>query len=242
MKPSFAFTSWPYVAFALLVGIVFLRYLFMRGKIDQIDARISKAWEIFGGGIFWRFSVFLLVAAHLVGFIFAEKIAVLNSNIGALYLIEGVGFGLGVIALLSGLRLVWKQLGQTSGSFMGEAMDTMLLAVLLVGVVSGLLMAAIYRWGSSWGVAILVPYIFTILRGKPNSVFVAEMPFLVQLHVFSFFVALAVLPFTRLGPVLVLAFHRCVNLVGKPVLAGANVMEGWLRRHNPGAWIWPEED
>ena len=70
----------------------------------------------------------------------------------------------------------------------------------------------------------------------------AQMPFLVQLHVFSSFAALAVLPFTRLSPFLVLALHRVLALGGRPVAATFDVIEAWLRKQNLAARIWPEED
>ena len=97
-------------------------------------------------------------------------------------------------------------------------------------------------WGSAWGASILFPYLLTVLRGQPTVSLASQMPFLVQLHVFSAFAGLAVLPFTRLSPFLVLALHRVLALGGRPVAAGFDAMESWLRKQNLAARIWPEED
>src|SRR5207249_6521301 len=145
---------------------------------------IAAAWELFGGGRLWRFSLTLLVAGHFAGLLFPKVVLWWNQSPFRLYLLEGFAFALGLLALLGWIKLLWKHLAQSTGSFLSEVADTVFLALLLVGLLSGSLTALIYRWGSSWGVATLTPYILTVLRGKPLLGFAAEMPFQVQLHVF----------------------------------------------------------
>jgi nitrate reductase gamma subunit len=115
-----------------------------------------------------------------------------------------------------------------------------------VTLLSGLLTAIRYRWGSSWGVSTLTPYGLSLLRGKPAVALVAGMPFLVQVHVFSGFVALAALPFTRVCPLLIVVIRRGFSLAAKPISAvtawARRMLEMALRKHHPAAWIWPEED
>jgi nitrate reductase gamma subunit len=111
-----------------------------------------------------------------------------------------------------------------------------------VGVLSGLLLAVLYRWGSSWGAMILTPYTASLLRGKPAANFILQMPFLVRLHVFSLFAAVAIVPATRLGTAIVGALQAILTGFGKPISAGGRAAEAWLRKHNPAPWFWPEED
>ena len=242
MKPSLLFESAPYIAVTVLAGVLAIRYLLSRRRILDLSSRISEGWKVFGGSKLWRLSLTLLLLGHLAGLLFPTGIMFWNSVPIRLYLLEGFAFIVGVLALLCWARLVWNYLEISTGPFLSEVMDTVFLALLFTGMVSGTLMAAIYRWGSSWGTAILTPYILTVFRGSPITEFAAEMPFLVQLHVFSFFAALAVVPFTRLGTALVLALQRALGFFGKPILALAEAMEAWLSRHNPAGWIWPEED
>jgi nitrate reductase gamma subunit len=242
MKPNTLFAVWPYVAFALLAVIVVLRYLMVRKHMDVMKFRIPEAKEVFRGGKLWRWGLALLLAGHLVGFLFPKLVLRVDASGAGLLLVEGTFFVLGATALAGWASLMWRHLGRAGGSFFSEIADTILLALIGVGLLSGVLMAIFYRWGSAWGVSILGPYILTVLRGQPTVAFAAQMPFLVQLHVFSTFAGLAVLPFTRLSPFMVLALHRVLALGGRPVAAGFDAMEAWLRRQNLAARIWPEED
>jgi nitrate reductase gamma subunit len=148
----------------------------------------------------------------------------------------------GLAAFTGWVALMWRNLKRHGGSVLAELSDTVLLALLFVGVVSGLLLAVLYRWGSSWGAMTLSPYVASVLRGKPASNFVVQMPFLVRLHVFSLFAAVAVTPLTRLGTVLAGVLQRIFILAGKPVSAAGRATEALFRKLNPAAWIWPEED
>ena len=90
------------------------------------------------------------------------------------------------------------------------------LSLIFIGIISGLLMAGLYRWGSSWGAITLTPYVTSLLRLKPATQFAEQMPFLIRIHLFSTFAALAVLPLTRLAAIPVVALHFCLGLVGRP--------------------------
>lgn len=125
---------------------------------------------------------------------------------------------------------------------MRDAGDMALLGLLLVATFSGVLTAVFYRWGSSWGSTTLAPYFLSLLRGSSAIRLAAQMPFLVQLHVFSFFAALAVLPFSRMAPVLVFGMHRVLQLLGRPIAGVFDGLEVRVRRLNLASRVWPEED
>jgi nitrate reductase gamma subunit len=242
VKPNTLFAVWPYVAFALLAGIVLLRYLAVRKRIDVMKFRLTETKEVFHGSGSWRWGLWLLLAGHLVGFLFPKLILRIDTSAAGLILIEGSFFALAVITLIGWATLMWRHLGRAGGSFFSETADTIFLGLTGVGLLSGLLMAILYRWGSAWGASILFPYVLTVLKGQPAVALASQMPFVVQLHVFSAFAALAVLPFTRLSPFLVLALHRVLALGGRPVAAAFDALEAWLRKQNLAARIWPEED
>jgi len=68
--------------------------------------------------------------------------------------------------------------------------------------VSGLAIAVVYRWASTWSAATLTPYVLSIPAGAPRKEYVEALPFLVQLHVFTAPAALAAAPFTTTAGVL----------------------------------------
>jgi nitrate reductase gamma subunit len=245
MKTSFLFQVWPYAALALFATGIFIRGGFARRQANEQPSDLAEAWDLFGGRLL-PFSLLMLFVGHLAGLLFPHKILLWNSASSRLYALEGLAFAIGLAALAGWAGLMWRQLGRSGGSILGQVVDAIFISLLFVTLMSGLLTAIRYRWGSSWGVLILTPYGLSLLRGKPAVALAAEMPFLVQVHVFSGFVALATLPFTRVAPILIVAISGGLGVIARPISA----MTGWarrmletvLRRYRPELWIWPEED
>jgi nitrate reductase gamma subunit len=242
MRLNFLFAAWPYIAVLLLVIGIGVRYLLERRNMDAVAAEMSEAWAFISGIRWLRASVLLLFLAHLAGLLFPRGLLLWNSSPVRLYLLEGFAFAIGVVALASGASLLWRHLGHSHRSAVTELSDTVFLALFFVGIISGLLIAALYRWGSSWGAMTLAPYVVSLALGRPAAALAVQMPFLVRLHVFSAFAVLAVLPLTRVAAVIVFALHRSFVFIGRPISAVVRAGEAWLRKHNPAPWLWPEED
>jgi nitrate reductase gamma subunit len=217
MRLNFLFAAWPYIAVSLLVVGLGVRYLLDRRNMDAVTAEMSEAWALVGGTKWWRASVLLLFLAHLAGLLFPRGLLLWNGNPVRLYLLEGIAFALGVVALASGASLLWRHLGHSSRSAVTELSDTVFLTLLFVGIISGLLVAALYRWGSSWGAMTLSPYVVSLAWGRPAAGLAVQMPFLVRLHVFSAFAVLAVLPLTRAAAFMVFALYRSFVFIGRPI-------------------------
>jgi len=246
MKMSFLFQVWPYAALALFVIGIAIRYALARKQTGGHALDLVEARDLFGGRRILFFSLVMLFLGHLGGLLFPHKILLWNSVPSRLYALEGLAFVIGLAALAAWAGLMWRQLGRSRGSILRQVGDAVFLSLLFVTLLSGLLTAVRYRWGSSWGVLTLTPYGLSLLRGKPAVALVAGLPFLVQIHVFSGFVALAMLPFTRVAPILVVAIRRGGRFIAGPGSAvtrwARHRLELGLRKHHPATWIWPEED
>jgi hypothetical protein len=68
------------------------------------------------------------------------------------------------------------------------------------------------------------------------------MPFLVRLHVFSWFAMIAVVPFTSFAMTLVSAGDRVVLIASHPIAAMGRAGHRALAKLSPARWLWPEED
>lgn len=242
MRVNFLFSVWPYMAFSLLAVGLAVRYLLERNSMDAVRTEMAEAWSVFSGGNVWRAGVVLLLAVHAAVLLLPQSVLAWNRDPVRLYLFEAVALVAGLAALVGWLKLTWQQISHGNRSVLTELSDTVFLALLLLAITSGVLMAALYRWGSSWGALVLTPYAGSILRGRPAPGLATQMPFFVRLHVFSAFTMLAILPLTRLAAFFVFALHSILALVGRPVSAAVHATERWLRRHNPAPWLWPEED
>jgi nitrate reductase gamma subunit len=236
------FSASPYIAISLLAIGIFVRYLLERKHMETVRQEMAEARALFAGSRIWKIAVLLLAIAHAALFFFPRAVLLWNGSPGRLYLLEALLF-FAAGATAAGLaKVVWRHLGRGSRSAIAELSDSVFLALLLMGVLSGIFMAIFHRWGSSWGAMVLTPYVASLARLEPNAALAAQMPFLVRLHVFSTFAALAVLPLTRLAAVLVFVLHGALSMLRRPVSATGRAAEAWLRRHNPAAWLWPEED
>jgi nitrate reductase gamma subunit len=239
---NFLFSVWPYMSFSLLAVGMAVRYLLEQKRMDAVKTEMAEAWSVFGGANVWRAGVALLLVVHAAILLLPQFVLAWDRYPVRLYLLEGIAFIAGLAALAGWAKLTWRQVSHGNRSVITELSDTVFLALLLVAIASGVLMAALYRWGSSWGALVLTPYVASILRGRPAPGLAMQMPFLVRLHVFSAFAMLVVLPLTRLAAFFVFALHSTLALMGRPVSAAIHAAERWLRRHNPAPWLWPEED
>jgi nitrate reductase gamma subunit len=242
MNRNLLFSAWPYIGAALFATGIAVRFALERKNATAVKEEMSEAWAVFRGSWWWRVSVIALLLVHAGALLFPQTLLAWNRRPERLYVLEAFALTAALAALAGGATLLWRHLGRSNRSPITELSDTVFIALLLVAICSGFLMAVLYRWASSWGALILTPYIVSLLHAKPAGELAAQMPFMVRLHVFSTFAAIAVLPLTRLAAFLVFAIDAGLGLLARPVSATGRAAGEWLRRHNPAPWLWPEED
>jgi nitrate reductase gamma subunit len=125
---------------------------------------------------------------------------------------------------------------------LSEIADCIFLSLLCTAIVSGLVTAIAYRWGSSWAASTLTPYVTSLARGTPQMPLIVEMPFLVRLHVASWFAVIALVPFTSAAMIVVALLDRGVMWINRPIHAIARGGRRAMARLSPARWLWPEED
>lgn len=242
MKTDFLFAIFPYIAFGLLAAGTAVRYLLLRKQPEVISAETADAKAVFAGTRLWQISLVFLLAGHAIALLMPRALLQWNTSSTRLYLLEGAAFVIGCAALAGWLIVLWRNLQRHGGSTLTELSDMVLLALVFLGIFSGLLMAVLYRWGSTWGAITLSPYFISVLKGRPAARLISQMPFVVRLHIFSLLAAMAVLPATRLGTVPAAALREILGLAGKLASAVGRVVEARLKKHSPAPWLWPEED
>lgn len=247
------FLIFPYAALLVFVIGLGIRHALARRQPDQLAPAAADAWRLFRGSLAWRIALAATVVAHLAVLVIPGSVLAWNREPLRLYLLEGTGFVLGVIALGGIAQIMWRHVGRGLGASnpsapieglarLPEVADYALLSLCCVAIVSGLASAVLYRWGSSWAIGTLVPYLGSLARGAPASELVEQMPFLVRLHVFTWFAMLALVPFTSVALILVAAGDRVLLAVARPISALGGVGRRALARLSPARWLWPEED
>ena len=135
-----------------------------------------------------------IAVEHLLLLIAPQPVLRWNADVRRLIVLETVGVAAGCACAAAALVALSRQL-------LSEASDsksiarTLNLSVASVVMVSGVTIALVYRWASSWSVVTLTPYVLSLSTAQPRVDLVASTPFLVRLHVLGAFASLALLPF-----------------------------------------------
>ena len=239
------FLAFPYIALLLFIVGLGIRHMMLRRRMDAIRPDASAAWRRFSGSALWRIGIAVTVILRLVTIVAPGATLSWNSVPLRLYLLEGTGFLFGALALVGWVQLMRRYIGRDndpSRTSASELADGVLLSAFGLAIVSGLVIATTYRWSSSWGAATVSPYIASLFSGDPATELVEQLPFLVRIHVLSWFAVIAFIPVTSAALFIVSAAHRSLLVIGRPFEAAARSGRQALAKLSPARWLWPEED
>jgi nitrate reductase gamma subunit len=251
LESTLLFLAFPYIAVLVLILGLGVRYAMVRRRSDgpghdaSAASEARAAWQLFSGRGAWRTGLLVTVILHLLGLVIPRAILLWNAVPVRLYMLEASGFLLGALALVGWIQIMRRYLGRSAGTSRAgasEIADGILLSLLGLAMLSGLVIAVMYRWGSSWAVGTVTPYMQSLVRGAPATELVAQLPFLVRLHILSWFAMIAVVPFGSFALVLVALAHRGLLVIARPFEAGAQAGRRAAARLSPARWLWPEED
>ncbi|HET9621111.1 MAG TPA: respiratory nitrate reductase subunit gamma [Kofleriaceae bacterium] len=237
------FASFPYAALIILLVGLAIRYAVGRRNPEAMAAQAKSAWRALTDSRLWQIGLAVTIILHIVSLVAPNAVLGWDRSSGRLYLLEGVGMLLGIVALVGWVQVMIRHVNRAvaSGS-LTEITDCIFLSVLCMAVVSGLLTAFVYRWGSAWGEQTLAPYMSSLAGGKPLTALVQQMPFLVRLHVFTWFIVIALVPFTSVSNLIIPAVDRVLTALSKPVGAAGAAGRRTAKKLSPAHLIWPEED
>jgi len=215
----FLFVVLPYAAVGqLLPALLFRRrpqgaLLYAVGS-TELTAERSAFWTRPG----WIGAIVLL-ALHLVPFLFARGWSALIADQNRLVVVELIGL-VGGLLFLFGVGLILKvRLFDGRLSPLKTSIEVGALAALCGSAVAGLFTAVTLRWGSAWYTHVIGPYLWSLARLQPDVAPLAALGFWPRAHVALAFVAMALVPFTTLpnqlrAPVLALFRRRPHAAVG----------------------------
>ncbi len=188
----------PYVALAIaIVGLVW-RYKTNQFSYSSVSSQFLENRQLFWGSVPWHYGIIIILLGHLIGVLFPSGIMAFNGVPVRLYILEGTGLALGLLALVGLLVLLFRRGSNPRIRAVTSSMDLVLLLLLLVTIVTGIGTAIFYRWGSGWYVQTATPYLRSLFTFSLKIEYMASLPLLVKIHAVNAFVILAVFPFTRL--------------------------------------------
>jgi nitrate reductase gamma subunit len=192
------FLVFPYITIILFIIATVYRLVYQPFSVSSLSSQLLERKKLYWGSIPFHYGILLVLLGHLLALLFPQGILLWNSVPLRLYLLELTGLVLGIWALLGLIVLVWRRVSEARIRAVSSWMDFIVLAALLVSVVTGVLTASMYRFGSSWFTGIFAPYLASIFTLQPRPEMLAPLPWMIKLHAINFFVLLAIFPFSRL--------------------------------------------
>lgn len=195
---SLLFLIFPYLATGFFwVGTVY-RSIYRPFTVSSLSSQLLERKKLYWGSISFHYGIVIILLMHLLALLFPQSLLLWNAMPLRLFLLELSGLALGLWSLGGLVVLVWRRLSSKRVQAVTTPMDWVLLILLLVSVITGIMTATVYRFGSYWFTAIFTPYLLSLLTLQPNIALISPLPWIIKLHVLNFFIMLAVFPFSRL--------------------------------------------
>jgi nitrate reductase gamma subunit len=197
---AFLFGVFPYLAVALTVVGAFRRFRALRDTVTTSSSQMLESRLQYWGSVSWHYAILLVLLAHLLAIFLPGLVETLLSSPGRLVAIEVTGFALGLTALWGLVVLGLRRL-----TLRGETtwLDWTVMALLLVQVATGVVVAASARWGLAWFTFLATPWLGSLVRLAPRVDLMANLPVTMKIHALNAFLLVALVPYTRLAHILV---------------------------------------
>lgn len=205
------FAVFPYVAIALLVVVTVVRWRRHPFTVSSLSSQLLESRRLYWGSISFHWGVTLILTGHLLALLVPRGFELWNGAPLRLYVLEATGLALGLWAGFGLAVLAFRRFTNHRVRAVSTPMDHVILTLLGVQIVTGVWIAIAHRWGSLWGTSVFVPYVRSILTVQPRPELVDALPFVAKLHAFSFWVFLAVFPFSRLVHIITLPLGYLVR-------------------------------
>ncbi len=192
------FVLFPYISAAICIAVTIYRSVYRPFTISSMSSQLFEGKKLYWGSVSFHYGILLVLAGHLLSLLLPQTLRLWGVAPVRLYLLQLTGLALGIWALVGLCVLLWRRFSDKRVWKVTSTMDLVVLLLLLLSVITGVLMATLYRFGACWFTEIFTPYLLSLLVLQPKVSLVSPMPWLIKLHVINFFVLLAVFPFSRL--------------------------------------------
>ena len=193
----------PYVALVIFFLGTIQRYRAQTFTYSSLSSQFLENRQHFWGLVPFHYGILVVLAGHVVAFLIPRQVLLWNSRPLRLYILEvsALVFGLLTLVGLVGVLIRSYRVHKVRQGI--TVADWILYGLLLLQVFSGIAVALLYPWGSSWFATALTPYLRSVLWLNPEIEYVTAMPWPVQWHIVNAFVLIGAVPFTRLVHALV---------------------------------------
>ncbi|MCW5979692.1 MAG: respiratory nitrate reductase subunit gamma [Bryobacteraceae bacterium] len=197
------FAVLPYVVFFTFFLVTIQRYRTRTFTYSSLSSQFLENQRHFWSLVPFHYGILVVLAGHVVAFLFPRELLLFNSRPLRLYILEVSALIFGLLTVVGLTAAVVRRIREPKIRRVTSTSDWVLFALLLFQVASGVYVAVFHPWGSSWFAASVSPYLWSLVKLNPDFSTIAAMPLAVKLHIVNAYVVIGFMPFTRLVHVLV---------------------------------------
>jgi nitrate reductase gamma subunit len=201
---QFLFVALPYLAFAVFFIGTIQRYRQQSFSYSSLSSQLLENKQHFWGMVPFHYGILAIIVGHVIGFAIPRAVLAWNGRPLRLYILEVSALICGMLAFVCLVTAVFRRIRYPKIRMVTTVPDWIVFGMLLFQIFSGIYVAIFVGWGSSWFAAAASPYLWSLLAFKPQIGYLAEMPWMVKLHIVNAFLLIGFFPFTRLVHILVI--------------------------------------
>jgi nitrate reductase gamma subunit len=180
------------------VGGTVYRYLTNQFSFTSLSSQFLESDIQFWGSTLWHYGIIPTLLIHLAGFSVPRVMAFLHGTPETLYLSELSGKILGIMAFVGAAALFYRRVTSAKIRVVTTPADWVVLTLLIFQVALGLMIAFIYRWGATWFIHTVTPWVVSLVTFQPAPQYVSALPLIPRLHFLNATLLILLFPFTRL--------------------------------------------
>ena len=193
----------PYIVVFTFLLVSISRYLFRPFTYSSLSSQFLENRLHFWAIVPFHYGIIFVLLGHFMAFLIPQGVLLWNSVPLRLYALEITGLMFGIMAVVGLIGAIVRRATTPQLRTVTTPLDCLMFTLLLSQLLTGIAVAVLHPWGSSWFAAAMSPYLWSFLTFHPNIDFVTGLPLLVQTHIVNAWLLLLVFPFSRLAHVLV---------------------------------------
>jgi nitrate reductase gamma subunit len=197
------FIALPYVSLFTFFLVTILRYRTSGFSYSSLSSQFLENRQHFWALMPFHYGILTVLAVHVAAFLIPRQVVWWNSVPARLWIMETGMLAAGLLTLAGLVAAMVRRRTNHKISVVTTRADWIILALLFVQVLTGIGVAMMHPWGSSWFAIAVTPYLWSVATLNPNTAIVAVMPWMVKWHVVNAFLVIGFFPFTRLVHILV---------------------------------------
>ncbi len=204
MYDDLVFSVVPYVATVVFLVVTIQRYRQRKFTYSSLSSQFLENRQHFWGSVPFHYGILIVLSVHALALFFPGLVLWWNQSPTRLYIGEVGVLACALLGLVGLLNIMARRSSHRLARRVTSAGDWGIYVLLLFQMVTGILIATMYGWGSSWFATSASPWLWSLATLQPDITYVSALPLVVKLHFINAFLLIAFFPFTRLVHILVL--------------------------------------